>query len=488
MIIKSRFLLPKALAVQQKKEKTGKRELCLVIIILVMLFQANDLFSDEITWDLAESRSFGKMIVPGLIASGETLLGNAIPILFNGLVMRFGWSYPTATSIRKNFSEPWDWDDTDDFLVNQIGHSYHGHWYFGAGRINGFGFYSSLFFSALGSFTWEAFCESNHASISDLITTVSGSMATGEILYRLYDEAFAAGIPVPFLLVLNPIVAFHNLLSGAKPVHSAGNLYQFGASLGAGYVKTQYDASDGHPDLFHDSGFYADIAFGLIYGNPFEQDTWVPYRHFELDGYVGMNPGRYVGLRIISDGYLFSFSPLYSGSDTMSTGLSLHLDYNQLGEFSFTDSTINHFNNALDWTMKYRHLFSQHTNVQIKMHAGFTFNGASKYYLPGRQNEELNNFGYGINAKTYFRLELMERNMLELSGFFYILWTFPGTSEFSHGNVIWWFGDLTYSFAVAKHVSLGAAASYASEQGTFSGFPDTKKRNIAAKMFVAWNL
>ena len=459
-----------------------------IYCLLLFLIQLQFVFSQDEEWDTPESRGIVNTIVHGLIGSGETILSNWIIRSFNGFLVRAPWAFPTPESVRDNLSLPWEWEDTDDFVVNHIGHPYQGSLYFNSGRVNGFGFYQSVFFNALGSFTWEAFGESNHASINDFIATVAGSMTTGEILYRLYVEAYSAGVPPPLAFLINPMAGFHSLLTGWKPPNTGRNLYRFQMYLGIGYAQTHYSILSNIQKLFYFRGPFADIGFKIAYGNPFEQDTWVPFRHFELALSLGMNPGSYSDFRIASDAYLFSFSPIYSNKDTMSTGLSLHLDFASLGKFSLQDSTINQYSNALDWTIKYRHLFSQYTSLEVKSHAGITFLGASKYYSPITEDNELNNYGFGFNNKNFFILEHKKLGRLELDLLFYALWTYPEAAAFSQGNVFWGFADLTYNYFVSEHFSIGITGSLVREWGTFSGFPDTKKKNDSIKLFIAWNL
>ena len=461
--------------------KKGVR--CLLLFLIQMQFA----FSQDGEWDTPESRGMGDTIVHGLIGSGETILSNGIIMIINKFY-GFSWAFPTAESARRSFSLPWAWEDTDDFLVNHIGHPYHGSLYFSSGRVNGFGFYGSLFFSVLGSFTWEALGESNRASFNDLIATVAGSMSTGEILYRLYVETLAAGIPLPLALIINPVAGFHSLVTGWKPPNTNSNLHQFQAYLGAGYAQTHYSVSGVQQEIFSFKGPYADTGIKIVYGNPFDQDTLIPFRHFDLAISFGMNPGIYSDFRIVSDAYLLSFSPVYTNRDSMSTGLSLHLDFSSLGQFSIEDSTINQYSNALDWTVKYRHLFPRYTALQIKSHAGFTFWGASKYYSPDTDKNELNNYGFGFNTKNFFSLEHKKLGRLELDALLYVLWTYPGTTAFSHGSVFWLFTDLSYSYFISEHTSVGISASFVREWGSFNGFPDTRKENGTVKLFIAWNL
>jgi Domain of unknown function (DUF3943) len=77
----------------------------------------------------------------------------------------------------------WEWD-LDGFVVNQIGHPYHGNNYFNAGRANGLSFWESAAVTAFGSGTWEYFDETNQASLNDFINTTLGGIALGEMFHR----------------------------------------------------------------------------------------------------------------------------------------------------------------------------------------------------------------------------------------------------------------------------------------------------------------
>jgi hypothetical protein len=454
-------------------------------------------FPNKEEWDDYKSRETKDTIIHGLIAGGETLTSAGVLMLFNKFILKHIWAFPTAESIRRNFTIPWYWEDTDGFLVNQFGHSYQGSMSFSAGRVNGFNFYESVFFSAFGSFVWEAFGESQHASINDFIFTSIGSMAMGEMLYRLYLEAYASGIPAPLLFFINPMTAFHKLVTGWQPQKAGGNIYQFQTFLGAGYGQTHYSVSSNSEEIFSFRGPYVNIGFNAVYGNPFEQDTIVPYRHFEFDFSIGSNFTNYFDINIISDGYLYSFSPVYTKTNNLSTGLSMHLDIIARGKLNIYDSTVDMLNSALDWTVKYQHIFSSNADFQLKSHAGFTFFAVSEFYSPEiRINEyktkkiknDLKNYGFGINNKHFFILEKIKRNRLELSSFFYLFWPYPGTSALSGGTSYWLFADITYSHFVTKNISLCLTNSYVIERGYFSNYPDTKKFNNAVKFFIAWNL
>lgn len=442
----------------------------------------------------ASRRGAGETILSGIFATAEIMASNAVAMSFNHFILHSHWALPTAESIRKNFSEPWEWEETDGFKVNNIGHPIQGSVYFSAGRANGFNFYESLFFSSLGSFTWEVFSEGQTAAVNDFILASLGGLSMGEILYRLYLEACAAGVPAPITLLFNPAATVQQLITRKKPMDSGGNLRLLQFNLGMGYAQTDYFASNGiqNKDVFAFRGFIGDVGVAAIYGDPFIQNSRIPFEHFEFAMSFGLNPADYIDIRTVSDGYLFSFSPVHTGTDMMSTGLTLHFDFVSLGKLDIFDSTIDQFSNALDWTIKYQHLFSGNTAFQTKFHAGVTFFGVSEYYSPGviYARDDLKNYGGGLNSKLFVNLEHTKLGKLNTGILGYVLWTYPGTSALSEGTVFWLFVDAAWSYRISKYFSVGISDHLALEWGLFrkSGFYDSQKINNAVKLFVALNL
>jgi len=446
---------------------------------------------EDRAWDEAVPMGFGKTVTHALAASGYSLLSNGITMLFNRFVTNVEWALPTADSIRGNFTQPWKWEDNDGFKVNHLGHPIQGMTYFSAGRVMGFGFYSSIFFSAFGSFMWEAFGESQHASINDFYITAPSGASTGEMMYRLYMQAHAAGVPSFVTFFINPTLGAHRLLTGWEPPAVDPALYDFRAYLAVAHGRTAYSVSGpmvgGRREVFSTSGLFADAGFRIVYGDPFTQNTRVPFRHFELLASFGTDTFRQNDFRIFSAGYLFSFSPVHTETRALSHGLSLHYDFASIGELNLHYGTINLYSNALGWSLKYRRLFSPYTGWRARVHAAFTFFGASSYHSPGTGQIGLLNYGYGLSVKHLSGLTLGRRARLEVNNFFYFQWTYPGTGALSQGFVRWQFHDLTFSYRLRPGISLGTTFSVAGERGSFGEFPSTRKDHRSVRTFVAWH-
>jgi hypothetical protein len=462
-----------------------------MVMLLLVCVHAQYVFSEDKESSESTRRTAGQAIVDGLLGSAEALTVNGLVLGSNIIYDKFtgkqAWATPTAESVRYNFTTPWEWETTDDFIVNQIGHPTQAALYYTAGRVNRFGYYESALFSALGSFTFESIGESNHASINDFITTTITSLSGGEIFYRLYLEACAAGVPAPIAFFINPMAGFHRLITGWKPPNYGRNLYQLRADVGMGYARTYSSMAINSLDKFTFRGILGNAGLSIIYGNPFEQESKTPFNHFELDALFGIDNTNYMDIRLITDGYLFSFSPVYTDTDKMSTGLSLHYDFLCLGEFDYGRSSVNLFSNALDWTVKYQHLFSPNMAFQMKLHFGFTFMGAAGFYNPNAGRDH-NNYGGGLNNKILLGFEHKTLGKLELSVFNYVIWSYPDTSAISRGTSYWIFADIAYSHAITKHFSVGIADSFAVERGMFGNIPNARKKNNEVRLFVSWNL
>ena len=457
-----------------------KRNLSPVLFIVLPYISAAEPLANSTVAALGSQRH-------PVIAVTETLVINALFTGVTSFVFNFAWARPSAATIYNNFNSPWDWEATDGFQVNQIGHPYQGSLYFNAGRANGFTFYESLLFSALGSFTWEAVCERQTGSLNDMITTAFGAAPVGEMLHALFLEALASGAPLPLATLISPLDGVNRLITGkTAPRPEGGNLYNFSIYAGAGYSTVHSREKSRNTSLFAFSGFAGNIGAHIVYGNPYEQQSAVPYKHFELKASIDADIGNYFNVRIVSDGYLFSFSPINTETTTASTGLSLHFDCVSQGKFDMYDSDIDQYSNAIDWTFKYQRLLPNDFTVRLRLHGGLTFFGVSEYYAPETNDKSLKNYGAGTNIKVSAELEHHLLGALFLNIYHYYLQSFSAIVPFDAGSVFWLFADITYIYRISKHISFGISDYFSLETGIFSGVPNTKKYANTVKTFVMW--
>jgi hypothetical protein len=103
---------------------------------------------------------------------------------FDRFIMNESWAKITLGTILDNFSKSFEWD-YDTFVTNQLGHPYHGAMFHTIARTNGFSFFESTLYTALGSYIWEVVLESIRPSTNDMIMTTFGGATLGEALYRM---------------------------------------------------------------------------------------------------------------------------------------------------------------------------------------------------------------------------------------------------------------------------------------------------------------
>jgi hypothetical protein len=406
-------------------------------------------------------------------ALGGGLFSNVLLYSFNRYVGRYDFSQVTLKDLRGKFQKGWEWD-TDVFATNQFAHPYHGSTYHAAARANGFGFYESVFFDFLGSASWEIFAETTTPSFNDLISTTLGGASLGEMFHRLYLE-----INFPLGGLISPLDAFNAAVTRRKlPKQSGRNIY--GLSVYSGHewnVSRRYN-KDRSLTLKTWDAAAANLNCHVIYGNPFAQGNRRPYGHFEMvfGGSYGGAP--WYDMYIISDGYLFSFSPGAGTQKNMSTGLSLNYDF-------FTSHNIDFFRHGLDWTVKYRRLF-RNSALELKAHAGWTAFGAANlnFYDPDRQIEETHrDYGTGANAKFFFSWSHPRWGNFSLDTLFYGIFIISRNRPESRGWDFCYLFRLSYEYPLGDRIAVGLNNVQQSKNGYYTAVPGTRKITNTASIY-----
>jgi hypothetical protein len=140
------------------------------VMFLALFFQsvaAGDTVAAQAAPELETNRRPGKSF---LRAAGGVLAANALVWGVNRYVKDEPWARVGTRSWGRNLGAEFTWD-ADGFLNNQLGHPYHGGLYFTAARENGYGFWASVPFTAVGSLLWEILGETTAPSLNDLVTT-----------------------------------------------------------------------------------------------------------------------------------------------------------------------------------------------------------------------------------------------------------------------------------------------------------------------------
>jgi hypothetical protein len=395
-------------------------------------------FAQEAGEPAAEHTSLYAALGGGLFANG----------VFHGAARLFGADFAQTSidSYWTNLTSTWVWDN-DAFLFNHPGHPYQGGLYHAAARAGGFSFYEALFFDTLGSVTWELFGETDIPSCNDLIITTFGGAVFGEMMHRLYLETSSLAGRV----AVSPLDALTSAALRKRP-RQTHNLSYLSAMSGASWIRSgkgvEREFQNGRENMPLRKDIYnIDIGFEAVYGDPFTHASRVPYSQFEIATQIG---GSFWPLwldwTIIAEGYLFAFNPVFTERDSLSTGFSLHYDM-------IAGSNINCSSQALDWSVKWKHNFTN-TTIALKASAGWTVFGSSQYYPDIAASAAENDFGTGANAKVTFSLLTPRLGTFTLGTYNYLIYIIPHNKPDSSGVDFFNLSCFRYSYPLTKKFSI----------------------------------
>jgi hypothetical protein len=428
-----------------------------------------------------------------LVAAGETFIVNFLIWSGARFISKDGWAYITLESTKDNMRwSAWQWEsgDSDVFSINQLWHPYAGMAYHGVARANGFNFYESIIFDAFGSFSWETFAENMHPSTNDFISTTTGGIIMGEILHRLFVELWTA---YPILgATLGAGVSESDWVHGflfRQGVRERSNksIYELSASSGFSWTVAQFYAENALLTTWREPGAAVDIR--LVYGNPFRQRSTTPYNQFELN--FSLNGALYYDLTIITDGYLFSWTPIEEASSQGTTGLTLHYNF-----FNITNTTdpvnldvgyenINFSDVSLDWAFKYRHYFNSDFYWSAKTHAGasgIAFSNSNDITNTSSHADYL----FGGNIKLFLELSHTRWGTLCADTVLFECATINDVSM-SDGHIFFGYINVSYSYPLGSVLSLVIADSFHYLNGNYTNISDIQRWFNNARIGIAIN-
>lgn len=258
-----------------------------------------------------------------LMISAQILGQNVLVWAWDYYVLKKNYARTGVSYWKRNFREGFKWDH-NHWAINFYGHPYQGSFYYAAARGAGYGFYSSMLFAALGSSTWEMFCEREYPAPNDLISTTIAGSVFGEVLYRVarmfynrpgtpwYRQLTAMAIePADFLQ--RKAFGDRDFYTGFPPIDfsvAAG----FGSRFGSAYRFGGKNADELDADWNDHHGMF---ALFLEYGLPYAK-VRRPFDYFKLDvlGEGGMEGnvlqmdvmGKLVNLGMHGFGHWLDFS------------------------------------------------------------------------------------------------------------------------------------------------------------------------------------
>lgn len=217
---------------------------------------------------------------------GLGLSSNLAFFSFNHFIMNEDFAQINIHTIKRNLNSKPLWD-SDKYFTNMFGHPYQGSHYFSAARINGFSYYASLPFTAVGSLFWEYLMESEPPSTNDLWATSIGGMPMGEVFFRISDLIYdnrAVGADrffrEMFAGLITPMYAMNRWITGTHNhnPHSRGNLLPSIPYTGYFSIATRH--------LTHrkeDPTHGISLGVGIEYGDIFDDEIRTPFEWFEAE-------------------------------------------------------------------------------------------------------------------------------------------------------------------------------------------------------------
>jgi hypothetical protein len=422
------------------------------------------------------------------LAAGETMLSNTA--LFLGITLA-GTSFSSVSpdTIRGNLSfSSWRWEKIDRFHINQAGHPYQGSIYFASGRTNGFTFYQSFFFTALGSFTWETIFESARPALNDFVTTTIGGASLGEMVHRIYLEFNRPHVlAAASTTLLSPMDRFQDMVVNRYQSRNSGNVPYLAFSSDVGYTNGGFYSGGNRKDRWNMPNY--GIAASLVYGNPFGNPVSVPFEHFEASfDFHGFLPEWY-NANIISDAYLFSFDALRGDRVKASTGLSLHFDFfNTSNDFkdNLGYSNLNISANSLDWTFKMRSIVSRSLVLDVKTHLGWLAWGNGNYPSYNGPEDVYIDYATGGNAKIFLTLSQASLGRIDAGFIFYLMRTIPSLARKAEGWTGFCYTQLSYSYPLTPAFSIGIKDTLMSLRSYYDAAPGIRNFLNTANVFAQW--
>jgi hypothetical protein len=321
-----------------------------------------------------------------------------------GTTLRSTWDH-----LRK---QPWEYDD-DPFNVNQFSHPYQGATMYGLARSTGLNFWESLFYSDVGSFTWEMAGEKGPPSINDFITTGQAGSLLGESLFRMaslvlendgnkpgfWRELGAAG--------LMPSLGFNRLAYGNRfetlfPSHNPATFWQL--RLGASADAQVSDNSAVSTVKRHEVILDFSMAYGLPGQPHYTYDRPFDYFQFEFAALSGTHTHNWLE-NILCRGLLWGKE--YEAGDNYAGVFGVYGSYDFISPQIFrVSSTAVSLGTTAQWWL------ARNIALQGSVLGGVGFGGAGTNHFEGDRD-----YHYGITPQGLVALRLIvgKRAMLDVT-------------------------------------------------------------------------
>src|ERR1035437_9827130 len=374
-------------------------------------------------------------------------LTNLTTNLIDHYIFNYDYSRVGFNSWSHNIKTGWEWD-VDRFAMNNFFHPFSGGMTFNAARANGYSFFESVPFAALGSLEWEYFGETTLPSYNDIINTTINGAFLGEIFYRLgsnilddqttgwdrFIREFAVG-------VMTPTRFFSRLLQGKLTRLTTGEVSQkepLNRTLEAGYHRVNQGTNI---QLATNS---LSMGLKLDYGNPFEKRARKPFDYYTVRADIDFGVGRKIIDNVIGYGILTGKN-IQVGNVEMLAGLFQHMSYYDNNSFELATLA---FGPGLISKLPITKSTSLYTALHLNV---VPFGSLSGRFITDTSQFRDYNYGGGTELKFESTFNIGGGGGVTFAGYYWWFHTFVGTAGNSYIALV----KPRIAFKLFKGVSIG---------------------------------
>ncbi|RYY36207.1 MAG: DUF3943 domain-containing protein [Sphingobacteriaceae bacterium] len=219
---------------------------------------------------------------------------------FDRYVTQVDWAKITWKTTKNNIN-PAHWQfDNDPFTTNQFGHPYHGSLFFNSFRSNGYSFYESAAATAVGSYLWETFAETQAPSPNDFVNTTFGGIVLGEMTHRISNKiinnertGFKRQVSEVIAFIINPTNGLNRIMDGKWGKYGRNTIEHDSTKISAEFDIGLRQFGTGDVNLLKEGkfGWFARAKF--LYGTRYE-DYKTPFSNIYIAGEFGQDDSTYL--------------------------------------------------------------------------------------------------------------------------------------------------------------------------------------------------
>ena len=433
---------------------------------------ADTVLTEDDTGDELYKRNF-------LVAGGSLFLPNLVIGGWNRFVSQSSWAKVDFDDVIHFYESEWSWDE-DWYWTNFVLHPYQGALTYMGVRSANFTPYESILWSTASSLIWEYFFETNSPSINDLVYTSIGAFPLGEMLFRLSYNMQNVWSPLRF--VANPMRLFTDPAMRGKTNIPKGNVTELSLRSGIGTEIGKTWAASEYESITELYPAFVSVFMDVVYGDPYENDSNIPYSQFELSfgGILGMPSGY--GYKDLEEQLMYEISILSNGmifARSLETGDNIRTTIGMVFDYDFIWQSFQEVS-ALSpgFAIKQQILFPSST-LSWQLHLDALLLGTTDfyYYRRGQFDDVLSyrSYSYTVGAETVGNIKWESKNghILFFDSHTYVMYDLENqiSGEMSSGLELFTICQLNYEYNIFRNISLGLGNSIYLKYAAYKDLP-----------------